>query len=267
MSYTNASYKMSIKFTDFYNKDSGSFHYPFGKPLTHNTKYGLAEWQAKKAIYPNTPVDDYCRNYFSTMHLIENNKFSNNENGDFDTFRSDLDVAYHFEASLFGSWLKEKYCIPRGVHLISENVVNVNTSNEGIDNLILSSGILITADLFIDCTGWKSMLLGDALKEPFTSYSDILPNNRAWAVKVPYTDKERELEPYTNCTAIGNGWCWNVPLWSRLGTGYVYSDKFITQKENYIHMNPVVAGIVSQPNYYRLSSASDESPIKVLPLR
>jgi putative transposase len=47
----------------------------------------------------------------------------------------------------------------------------------------------------------------------------------------------------------------------------LYSDKFITQKENYIHMNPVVAGIVSQPNYYRLSSASDESPIKVLPLR
>lgn len=47
----------------------------------------------------------------------------------------------------------------------------------------------------------------------------------------------------------------------------LYSDKFITQKENYIHMNPVVAGIVSQPQYYRLSSASDESPIKVLPLR
>ena len=82
--------------------------------------------------------------------------------------------------------------------------------------------------MYIDCTGWKSLLLGETLKEPFNSYSDILPNNRAWAVQLPYTDKEKELEPFTNCTAIDNGWVWNIPLWSRIGTGYVYSDKHIS---------------------------------------
>ena len=60
---------------------------------------------------------------------------------------------------------------------------------------------------------------------------DILPNNRAWATRLPYKDKEKELEPFTNSTAIGNGWVWNIPIWSRLGTGYVYSDKFISPED------------------------------------
>jgi hypothetical protein len=55
----------------------------------------------------------------------------------------------------------------------------------------------------------------------------LLPNNSAWATRMPYKDKENELQPYTNCTAINNGWVWNIPLWSRIGTGYVYSDKFV----------------------------------------
>jgi tryptophan halogenase len=59
----------------------------------------------------------------------------------------------------------------------------------------------------------------------------MLPNNRAWAVQVPYIDPEKEVEPYTNCTAIGHGWCWNIPLYSRLGTGYVYSDKYISPED------------------------------------
>ena len=84
--------------------------------------------------------------------------------------------------------------------------------------------------MFIDCTGFKSLLL-TALNEPFISYSDMLPNNKAWATRVPYKNKEAELEPFTNCTAIDNGWVWNIPLWSRLGTGYVYSNKFVTDEQ------------------------------------
>ena len=86
----------------------------------------------------------------------------------------------------------------------------------------------ITADLFIDCTGFKSLLLGEALKEPFESYEDILINNSAWAARKPYTDKVKEMKNYTNCTAIENGWVWEIPLWNRMGTGYVYSDKFVS---------------------------------------
>jgi hypothetical protein len=107
-------------------------------------------------------------------------------------------------------------------------VVNSVVNENGIDYLITKEGEEIRGDLFIDCTGFKSLLLGEALKEEFIPYNDILPNNRAWATRLPYKDKEKELEPFTNCTAIGNGWVWNIPVWSRLGTGYVYSDKFIS---------------------------------------
>lgn len=231
MAYTNASYKLSIKFTDFYEKDYGSFHYPFGAPILTDAPEGLNEWPAKKIFYPETPVEDYCRTYYAQMPLVEGNKYSRNEDGDIDGFRPETDVAYHFDAQLFGKWLRERYCLPRGVKHISKTVVTTVTNDDGVEKLILDSGEEITADLFIDCTGWKSMLLGDALKEPFNSYADMLPNNRAWAVQIPYENPEKEIEPYTNCTAIGHGWCWNIPLWSRLGTGYVYSDKFISPED------------------------------------
>lgn len=68
-------------------------------------------------------------------------------------------------------------------------------------------------------------------KEEFISYSHILPNNRAWATRIPYKNKTAELEPFTNSIALGHGWVWNIPSWSRLGTGYVYSDKFIDPEE------------------------------------
>ena len=70
-------------------------------------------------------------------------------------------------------------------------------------------------------------MLDKTLNEPFDSYEDLLPNNSAWATRIPYKDKEEQLEPFTNCTALGNGWVWNIPLWSRIGTGYVYSDNYI----------------------------------------
>jgi len=85
--------------------------------------------------------------------------------------------------------------------------------------------------LFVDCTGFKSLLLGETLNEPYISFQHLIPNNGAWAAQVPYKDKEKEMESYTNCTALGNGWCWNTPLYSRLGTGYVHSTKFITKEQ------------------------------------
>jgi tryptophan halogenase len=110
---------------------------------------------------------------------------------------------------------------------IEENIISIEQDENGIKSL----NNKYTADLFIDCTGFKSLLLAESLKEPFESYDNLLPNNSAWATRMPYKDKEKELVGYTNCTAINNGWVWNIPLWSRLGTGYVYSDKYISDDD------------------------------------
>ncbi len=226
--YTDATFKISIKFTDFYQKDGGSFHYPFGAPYFNNITTSTKDWFIKKALYPETDNTDFVNSYFASSVLFNSNKFDLNESRKLENFNPATDAAYHFDATKFGRWLRERYCVPKGVKLIEDTVVDVSISDSGIDFLKLKNGLEIYSDLFIDCTGFNSLLLGKALNEPFENFENILPNNRAWAAQVPYINKETEIEPYTNCTAIGHGWVWNTPLWSRLGTGYVYSDKFIS---------------------------------------
>ena len=232
MKECDASYKLSIKFTNFYKKDSGSFHYPFGLPQWRQdyAPQGLQEWYHKKVLYPETPVTDFADTFWPIMALVNQNKITENKNNELDGFRFDIDTAYHFDATKFGLWLKNNYCLTKGVELISNTVKKININDKGIESLILDNDNCITADLFVDCTGFKSLLLNE-LEVEFESYSHILPNDSAWATRLPYTDKEIELEPFTNCTAIENGWVWNIPLWSRIGTGYVYSSQYISDQD------------------------------------
>jgi len=226
MRNSNAVYKMSIKFTDFYKKDDGGFHYPFGKPFENGIS--MNTWMIKKGLYSETPIQDFVRCFFPAAPLFENNKFDLNDNEFYDNYNPELDVAYQFDAIKFAGYLREIYCKRIGVNHIPATIVDVKTNEDGIESLLLDSGEVIAGDLYIDCTGFKAMLIGEALKQQFVSYEDALPNNRSWAAQIPYKNKKLELEGFTNCTAIENGWVWNTPVWSRLGTGYVYSDKFTT---------------------------------------
>jgi hypothetical protein len=225
LKHTDGSYKLSIKFTDFYEKGK-SFHYPFGEPYLKDNKALLNDWWFKKFIYPKTNNSDYADSHFPQMALVNENKFFYNEKNEI-PFDFNKNTAYHFDATKFAHWLKNNFCLPKGLNYIKEDIVSIEQNENGIKSLNNKH----TADLFIDCTGFKSLLLGETLKEPFESYSDLLPNNSAWATRIPYADKEKELVTYTNCTAIENGWVWNIPLWSRIGTGYVYSDKFISDED------------------------------------
>ena len=233
MKQCDASYKMSIKFTNFYKENAGAFHYPFGVPVYDSNyhPFGVNDWYVRKSLNPNLPVSNFADTLFPAMALVNKNKIIDNKNDELPGWRFDRDVAYHFDAAKFGAWLRDSYSIPKGVVHIQAEVQSINTNEDGVESLILDNGDVVKADLFLDCTGFKSIILDKALHTPFESYSDILPNNSAWATRIPYQDKEKELEPFTNCTAIGNGWVWNIPLWSRTGTGYVYSDKFISDED------------------------------------
>jgi tryptophan halogenase len=226
LKHTDGSYKLSIKFTDFYKKGQ-YFHYPFGAPYLKENLNELNDWWYKKMLYNNTPNSDYADCLYPQMALVNKNKCFYNENNEL-PFNFKTDVAYHFDATKFGLWLKNFYCLPKGLNHIKEDVNSIEQDETGA---IKSLNNKHFADLFIDCTGFQSLLLGKTLKEPFESYSDLLPNNSAWATRMPYKDKEKQLEGFTNCTAIENGWVWNIPLWSRIGTGYVYSDKFVNDDD------------------------------------
>ena len=208
---TDGTYKLSIKFTDFYKKGK-SFHYPFGIPDETEVSAGINSWWLAKLKDPKKLNSSYVETFYPQMHYVNNNKFSHK-----------LPYAFHFDSSKFGKWLKDNYCIPRGVKYIEEHIEDIKQDENGIVSLNKKH----KADLYIDCTGFKSLLLGETFKEPFESYSEMLPNDSAWATRLPYKNKKTELVPYTNCTAIQNGWVWRVPLWAKMGTGYVYSSKFI----------------------------------------
>ena len=222
LKHADGTYKLGIKFTDFYKKGE-SFHYPFGVPVLEDTHDGFNDWWYKKFIYPETPYTDYVNCYFSQMALVNQNKLSINEDGQFDKFYLFSDTAFHFDAIKFGLWLRDFYSLPKGVIHIKEHIDTIEQNENGIKSL----NEKYKADLYIDCTGFASILLGKTLQVPFESYLDILPNNTAWATRLPYKNKREELVNHTNSTAVENGWIWKIPLWSRMGTGYVYSDNFI----------------------------------------
>ena len=233
MKDTDATYKLSIRFEDFYKKNDGGFHYPFGPVYDKETLSGKNDWYLKKLFYPDTPLQDYADCIFPQMALVNSHKLTDKTNL-VPGFNLNLDAAFHFDAIKFGIWLRDHYCLPRGVKHINFAVKRVsmdNINDTGIEFIELQNGKKLHADLFIDCTGFKALLIDKELKEPFDSYEDILPNNSAWATKVYYEDKEKQYHPYTNCKAVENGWIWNIPLWSRMGIGYVYSDKYINDMD------------------------------------
>ena len=221
--HTDASIKMSIKFTDF-SKIGETFHYPFGLPDLNGNSFELNDWWFKKMLYPKTPCSDYADHTYPIMSLVNKNKCTDQPINGLD-FTYDKDTAFHFDATKFGIWLRDHICIPNGVKHIKEEIKTINLNEDGIANL----NNKYKADLFIDCTGFKAQLFSK-MNVPFESLTDLLPNDSAWATRIPYKNKRKELVSYTNCTAYNNGWVWNIPLWSRIGTGYVYSSKFVSDE-------------------------------------
>jgi len=236
MPHTDSVFKLSIAFKDWYRKNSGTFHYPFGPSRHQYVKFGtkelheieLTDWHLKKIFYPETPVSDYAEWFYPSMALINQNKYFPNQS-DLDRGELDSEHAYQFDATKFGMWLRDTYCNTNSnfTHILGE-VEETPLNDNGIKYLLLDDGRRLEADLFIDCTGFKSVLLSKAFGVPFNSLEKYIPNNYSWATKIPYKDPEIQIVNYTNCTAIANGWIWEIPLWSRMGSGYVFSDKFIS---------------------------------------
>ena len=210
---TNGTLKHSIKFTNFLEKDSGSFHYPFGKIDCDAESW----WNLYMHDTLNMSFNDYALDVSHVALLAEKGKINMGDTH-----------AYHFDAIKFGQYLKKEYC--KEVNHITANVINYEKQNENIKNIKLDNGNTIEADLFIDCTGFASKLIGEFLNEPFISYNNKLPNDSAWATHIPHVNKKK-MRPYTECTAINNGWVWNIPLWDKVGTGYVYSSKHISHED------------------------------------
>jgi len=140
--------------------------------------------------------------------------------------------AYHLDAGKFATLLK-RHCIEKlGVKHLIGNVVQVNTDEEGaIASLVTDTQGMLAADLYVDCTGFKSLLLGQALGVKFNSIADTLFVDNAIAIQMPYENDEADIASATLSTAQQAGWIWDIGLQSRRGTGHVYSSEFISHDE------------------------------------
>ncbi|MCF2948942.1 tryptophan 7-halogenase [Paraglaciecola aquimarina] len=142
----------------------------------------------------------------------------------------DIDYAYHFDSVKLGIYLRNR-AVKLGLTHVIDNVQDVKLDKNGdiVDVSTQQHGCL-TADHFIDCTGFSSRLINKALKRESRSYSDTLFNNAAVAIQTQYTN-ESSIKPQTRSIALNAGWMWNIPLTTRQGNGYVYSDGHISSDQ------------------------------------
>lgn len=137
--------------------------------------------------------------------------------------------AYHLDAGRFAAFLRD-HCVGKlGIrHIVDDVTEVVRAAAGGIDSVQTRHSGRIASDLFIDCSGFRSLLLGEALGVPFVDRSDVLFIDRALAVQVPYEDAQAPITPYTQSVAQKHGWIWDIGLQSRRGVGYVFSSNHTT---------------------------------------
>ena len=138
-------------------------------------------------------------------------------------YRGPLNYAYHFDAVRFANLLAT-VAKERGVRHLSDTIESVQLDESGaIAGLVTRAHGLVKGALYIDCTGFRARLIGEALGQPFRSCRNSLLTDRAVACQVPYDGPDTPIASYTIATAHEAGWTWDIGLNNRRGTGYVYS--------------------------------------------
>lgn len=158
----------------------------------------------------------------------------------------ELNHAYHMDAGLYAKFLRgiaEKHGCKRVEGKIDE--VQQHESNGFIKALKLDNGKVVSGDLFIDCTGFKGLLIEETLHAGFDDWSHYLPCNSAVAVQTESTEKP---VPYTRSIAHASGWQWRIPLQNRTGNGLVFCDKYLSDDEAIdTLLNNVVGKTLNEP--------------------
>ena len=258
----NATYKTSIAFKNFREGKGERFQYPFGKfdtePGYCDNPIRFYELRAKygKELYP---PEEFARFANRSTWLAEECRMVDKEIPG-SVWDERLDRAYHLDAELFGQYLKEHHCIPNGVVHLTGEVGNVIKRPDGsIQSIITDDGTSISADMFLDCTGFKSLILEQHMGSPFEDFHYKLYNDAALATQIPYVDREKQMETYTDCVGMNAGWVWNIPLWHRVGTGYCYSSKYINQCEAEVEFRKYLAVRYSP----KIAHEAEMKPIKI----
>lgn len=216
MAATHATFKLGIEFHDF-GRIGDRYVHPFathGAPLAGASfhHWWLRMHEAGRA----GPIGDYCL----PIAMAGARRFTRPPASP-EALHAGYGYAYQFDATRFAPFLRD-FAERNGAQRSEGKVAAVERhANGDVAALLLDDGRRIDGELFIDCSGFRSLLLGDTMGAPWEDWSHWLPCDRA--VAVPCASPEGPIEPFTRAHAMAAGWRWRIPLQHRVGNGYVYS--------------------------------------------
>ncbi|RDC60844.1 Tryptophan 7-halogenase [Alteripontixanthobacter maritimus] len=248
LSEVQGTFKLGIQFVNWGQIGESYFH-PFG-----NYGYQIDGvdfhniWLKQRMEGNDRPIHAFSAETIAAMHR----KFSRTE----DFQRDDLppiNYAYHLDAGRYAQYLR-KYAEARGAVRREGKVADVALYGETghVASVTLDSGDVIEGDFFIDCSGFRGLLIEQALASGYEDWSQWLPCNRA--VALPCTNDGGTL-PYTRATAHSAGWQWRVPLQERNGNGHVYCSEYMSDDEAHaILRNNLDGEVLAEPNFLRFTT-------------
>ncbi len=224
MKATDATFKQSIKFSNWLHNQGESYHHSFQRfreaPIDHTG----ADWFNSDRSIPFMETvsiqPKICEMNLSPMMM-----------GPWD-FGAPLKYAFHMDATKFAHFLQQ-HSTARGVSHYLDHVDEVLVKDNGnIQAVKCQSGQVLEADLFIDCTGFAALLIEKAMGVKFVDVSQWLLCDQALTMKIPYEHYyPGTVKPYTTATALSSGWIWDIGLQNRRAVGYVHASDFISRDE------------------------------------
>ncbi|MBB5519657.1 tryptophan halogenase family protein [Amphiplicatus metriothermophilus] len=222
---TNGTFKLGIEFVDWGRLGARYFH-PFGR---HGDHFDVAPfhqyWLKCRLAGKAAPIDEFSL----CAAAARCSRFQRPPTKDPRSIWSTFSYAFHFDASAYAAFLR-RYAEARGATRVEGKVADVRLRAEDgfVDRLVLADGREIAGDLFIDCSGFRALLIGQALGVGDEDWSHWLPADRAVAVQC---ENAGPLLPYTRSTARRAGWRWRIPLQHRVGAGYVFVSDYLSEDE------------------------------------
>lgn len=228
----DATFKQGAKFARWVNGAAEDFYY---HPLVLPQGFGKADmavyWlQGKTATDLAGPLSSFSNDLCYQEAICEQGLAPKTIRHA--EYAAVANYAYHLDSGKFGLFL-QRHCIEKlGVEHIQDDVIAVQSADNGdIAAVQTQNHGPIAGDLFVDCTGFKSLLLGEHYQVPFKRCDDVLFIDTALAVQVPYDSPDAPIASHTISTAQDCGWIWDIGLQHRRGVGYVYASRYCTEQQ------------------------------------
>ncbi|HWT51510.1 MAG TPA: tryptophan halogenase family protein [Caulobacter sp.] len=229
MRATQATFKLGILF-EHWGEIGDRYIHSFGQVGKSTWMGGFHHfWLQARAQGFGGDLGDYCLE----LKAAEQQRFFAGENGP-------LNYAYHLDAGLYGKFLRGM-AEADGVRRVEGKIASVRQRGEDgfVEALVMENGDVVEGDLFVDCTGFRGLLIEQTLKAGFEDWGHWLPTNSALAVQTRSTEP---AVPYTRAIAHTAGWRWKIPLQHRVGNGLVYSNEHMSDDEAHAQLQAEIEG-------------------------